>query len=148
MITVATPRLCVSLPDRFAPGDELTAPEAEALERIFRLRLRSFVLSWLEKRNMTPEQVQINLPEFCATYEFTSRAPQEIGDPIAQEALRIAKELVLKELATKGIDLDDEALVRHATQVARLAPVQKRAEEIVALRQKSAQEALIGAGGA
>ncbi len=39
---------------------------------------------------------------------------------------------MLKELATKGIDLDDEALVRHATQVARLAPVQKRAEEIVA----------------
>ncbi len=62
MITVATPRLCVSLPDRFAPGDELTAPEVEALERIFRLRLRQSL--WLEKRNMTPEQVQINLPEF------------------------------------------------------------------------------------
>lgn len=141
MITASTPALSVSLPDRFMPNQALTAPEALALGKIFHQRLRAFLNAWLLK-GMSPNEAQLNLDALAQSYEFTPRPAQEFSDPITIEALRIARELVTKRLASQGIDLDDEALARHSAQVAQLAPVRKRAEEIVTIRQKTAQSVL------
>jgi hypothetical protein len=140
MIVVTSPSLCLQLPDVFEAGHRCTEAEARALERLLLYRLRYFVTSWLQK-GMEPSEAQLHLTEFVKTYEFTSR-PGEALEPIQVEALRISKEIVTAHLAKKGIEVEEEQLLRHAGEVAKLPQVQARAQEIISLRKAAARETL------
>ena len=141
MITITSPALCLSLPDRFQEGHALTLAEARVLNQIFASRMRNYVVSWLDK-GLDPGVCQANLEGFAQTYEFTVNKPDEIGDPITCEALRIAREIVVKRLASQGLDLDSTMIDRHSAQVAALPKVRARAEEIVQIRTRAAHETL------
>jgi hypothetical protein len=141
MIVVTSPHLCLQLPDVFEAGHSCTETEARALERLLLFRLKYFVTSWLQK-GMPPAEAQLHLTEFVKTYEFTSRPPNEALEPIQIEALRISKEIVTAHLAKKGIEVEEEQLIRHAAEVAKLPQIQTRAQAIISLRKRAARDIL------
>lgn len=139
MITILTDKICFSLPDRFFSGKPISAKEANTLESIRLNRLKWIVSIWLSK-GMSPSEVQSHLDAFSKTYEFSSRPLPDNLDPVALEALLIAKQLVQRKLRERQMELDLKTIELHAEQLAQMEPIRKRAERIVNSRRETIRE--------
>lgn len=140
MITVSTPKLSVSFPDRIKPGVPLSTQEAICLNRILTARMRHYVTQWLAK-GISPEEAQDQLSDLVKTHEFSEKI-DEIYDPQTLEARRIAREMVVAKLNKEGLIAQETTLELHVKVVSALPQVVERAKQIIEARRKAAREAL------
>ena len=121
MPTVFIASQAILLPMRFAPGAMCSEHEAAILHDIQRKRLVARVHYLVQKGELTSDQIQQKVNEFCAA-ELAPRALLEDDDegetdPIFAEALDIARTLIITSMAQqgfpppKGLDAHARALV-------------------------------------
>jgi len=108
------------VPNRYKDGDEINALEAQALNQTFHENLRNnFAKKVTDKKQnkedkdeVLPEDVvaelQAELDEYAQNYQFNARTGGGPGNPVMQEAMRIAKDKIREHIRKKaGVKISD-----------------------------------------
>lgn len=96
-----------NVPAPYAAGPvELTDGEAHALNQVFHENIRNNLAKKIKELSQEDAQAQVDL--YAEDYEFGVRTGGGgTRDPVKQEAMRIARELVRRALMKAGKKLDD-----------------------------------------
>jgi len=134
----------VNLPVRFRPGDVIDEYSATILLQIQSNRIRARLYELLKKNEISRHEAQAKAEELAAL-PLTPYSPYDeetSSDPILDEALSIAKELITSRIAAKG-DAIPKNLDTHAKALIDAMPeIYKKARIRVEARYAAAQSAL------
>lgn len=118
-ITDSTPKTTITIasksftvPQPYAAGHVLTANEASAVNQVFAENLRNNFASKVkaadEAGTFDQDVLQGALDDYANDYEFGVRTGGgRTGDPVRQEAMNIARDMVRKAIAKKGLKVSD-----------------------------------------
>lgn len=116
MSTVFIANLAVILPIRFAAGDTIDEIPAEVLNEIQLRRIKSRLRYLLQKGDIAYDELQTKA-EALVLEDLVPYATQDDDetedDPIYQEALAMARELIVGRMAKEGL-LPPKGLDNHA----------------------------------
>ena len=148
MPTIFTNGLAISLPIRFAEGDVIDATAAAVLNDIQRRRVTARLRYMLQKGDLSKDDLQAKALELYSQ-ELVPYATLDdednVSDPIMDEALTIARELIVTRMAQeglpppKGLDLHAKALVDG------MPDLQEQARKRVEAKYQAAQAVIEGA---
>ena len=120
MPTVFIANMAITLPSRFAPGDIATEAAADMLNYVQLTRIKSRLRYMLAQGQVLADGLQAKAAELAeqelVPYTLTDD-DEDANDPVLQEALAIARELIITRMAQqglpppKGLDLHAKALV-------------------------------------
>ena len=120
MPTVFIANMAITLPSRFAPGDIATEAAADMLNYVQLTRIKSRLRYMLAQGHVLADGLQAKAAELAeqelVPYALTDD-DEDANDPVLQEALAIARELIITRMAQqglpppKGLDLHAKALV-------------------------------------
>ena len=120
MPTVFIDNMAVVLPSRFSAGDVLTENSANLLFDIHLRRLKSKLRWLLNRGQILPHELQakaLELNQAEMVPYFTSDDDDITDDPVQQEAMTMAKGIIISRMASEGlpapknIELHAKALV-------------------------------------
>jgi hypothetical protein len=142
MPTIFLDSMVVSLPSRFAQGQELDAQAAEMLNIIMFRRIRAKLRYLLDRGEILVTDLQTKANELAAQplRIASTLDDSEDDDPILIEALSIAKDIICSRMAQeglpppRGIDAHAKALVDG------LPEIQEQARKRIEARYLAAQE--------
>jgi hypothetical protein len=111
-----------SVPLRYEEGHELSAKEADALNRAYHENLRNCFAPRVKTAIRTGifdlAVLQNQFDSYAQAYQFGQRQPKRhtTGDPVAKKALELAKADVTKQLRQKGLiaSVTTEAITNKA----------------------------------
>jgi hypothetical protein len=148
MPTIFTCGFAISLPTRFAPGDAIDATAAAVLNDIQRRRVTARLRYMLQKGDITEDALQAKALELYSQELVpysTLDDDDNVSDPIMDEALAIARELIVTRMAQEGLpppknlDLHAKALVDGRPDL------QEQARQRVEAKYRAAQMIIEGA---
>lgn len=135
----------VILPVRFAAGDTIGPAAAALLCDIQHRRVKARLRYLLDRGEIAPHELQAKAEELCCqelTVQSTFADDDDNADPILDEALIIARELIVSRMAKEGI-LPPKGLDNHARALVEAVPeIQERARLRVEARYAAANSAL------
>jgi hypothetical protein len=151
--TVAVQKIKVGIPQPFAEGHKLRANEADALNAHYINCIRNTVAGAVkdmigegDASQVDPKQVQKIVDEAIKEYDFGQSRAGRPGDPVKQEAMEIARNIVRQQLQKKGHKLSDIAgktISEHANKLlqheAHGPKIMEKAKAVVAERQSLAE---------
>ena len=119
MATVFIANMAVTLPSRFSEGDIASHNAAMMLNEIQHRRVKARLRYLLERNEIAPFEVQAKADELCAMdlVPHLTSDDEENSDPVFEEAMLIARELIVARMAKeglpppKGLDMHAKALV-------------------------------------
>jgi hypothetical protein len=133
--------IAIDLPSRFSPGDILDDDSAAVLQHEFIKRLGAQIRWRLSRGEITPNNLLSEALSMAHSFEF-SWTPNDDDDPLTDEAMIIAKDLIIQQLAADGITIFPN-LDNHARTLAQNSPeLRKQALTRIETRYRIGEEAI------
>ena len=142
MPTVFLDTMVVSLPSRFAEGQELDERAAEMLNIILLRRIRAKLRYLLDRGDILVTDLQAKANELVALPMKVASTldDSEDEDPILLEALNIARDMITARMAQEGLP-PPRGLDAHAKALVDGVPaIQEQARKRIEARYLAAQE--------
>ena len=147
MSTVFIDNKAISLPIRFASGDTMDDIAASVLNEIHLQRIRNRLRYALSRGDITADGLQAKADELHSldlVPHMTLDDDDAESDPVMQEALSMARELIVTRMANEGLP-PPKGLDQHAIALVNGMPaLQERARQRVEARLRAASEAIEG----
>ena len=148
MPTVFIGSMAVPLPMRFVPGDELSENAAQVLNDVHIKRLKARLRYMLAHGDVNADGLQetaLAIAEQELVPYATLDDDDENLDPVLEEALNIARELIVSSMAQQGLP-PPKGLDAHAKALVDGQPrIQEQARKRVEARYSAAMAMLEGA---
>ena len=147
MPTVFVANLAVILPSRFASGGVIGETPAQLLNEIQHKRVKVRLRYLLERGELAGHEAQAKADELMRADLAPYLMPDDgdTPDPVMEEALAIAKELIVGRMAKEGL-LPPRGLDNHAKALVGAMPeIQERARLRIEERYRAATQVIAGA---
>ena len=138
--------ITLELPLLFNAGDIIDDDGAWALNEMMLTRLRERTRWRLRQGVVTTITVQSVVEEMVSAFTFDSGEPCDVDEPVMEEAITLAREMITKSLAKDGLpppkNLEEHAktLAEQSDQLRERARLRVEARLNAALAALSAQE--------
>jgi hypothetical protein len=143
-ITVFIANQVVVLKRRFAAGEAIDAVGATVLNNIKHRRVKARLRYLLDRKEIAPDEVQAKANELMAQdiVDHMTSDDGDILDSIFEEALSIAREMIVTRMAQEG-HLPPKGLDNHAKALVNAMPeIQERARKRMEARFLAAAKAI------